>query len=97
VQLLNGIDCADFDQEEGMPMPQITALFAVIVFVGFSTAVRAEILKREPPLGMLKPGQIALIDDGSCPKGKIKKVIGGDHVKVGGRSYVERKRMCVAR
>ena len=78
-------------------MRHFRALCAIIAFVGFTATARAEVLKSEPPLGKLMPRQIVLVDDGSCPKGQIKKVIGGDHVKVGGHGYVERKRTCVAR
>ena len=28
-----------------------------------------------------------LVDDGTCPSGQIKEVIGGNHVKVGGCVY----------
>jgi hypothetical protein len=37
------------------------------------------------------------VDDGTCPAGKIKKVIGGNHVKAGGYKQIERIRTCVAR
>jgi hypothetical protein len=30
-----------------------------------------------------EPGERLLVDDGSCAPGKIKEVIGGDHVAVG--------------
>lgn len=76
-------------------MWQISTLCAVVVLVGLATVARGEILKREPALGKLKPGQTVLVDDGVCPKGQIKKVIGGDHLKVGGRYQVERQRKCV--
>ena len=57
----------------------------------------AQTVKREPPLGALKPGQRLLVDDGSCGPGQIKEVIGGDHVKVGGHSNVVRGRRCIPR
>jgi hypothetical protein len=57
----------------------------------------AQIVKREPPLGALKPGQRLLVDDGSCGPGQIKEVIGGNHVKVGGYSNVVRERRCIPR
>lgn len=78
-------------------MRHFRTLCTVVALAGFASVARAEALKREPALGMLKPGQIVLVDDGSCPKGQIKKVIGGDHVKVGGRAYIERQRICIAR
>ena len=48
-------------------------------------------------MGSLKPGEVVLVDDGTCPAGKVKQVVGGDHKKVGGKSLVERRRSCVAR
>ncbi len=50
-------------------MRKIRALCAVFALVGSATTVRAEFLKHEPSLGKLKPGEIVLVDDGSCPKG----------------------------
>ena len=61
------------------------------------TATNAEILKREPPMGALKEGQIVFVDDGICPSGQIKRVVGGNHVKVGGTKQIVRTHICVAR
>ena len=36
-------------------------------------------LSSEPPEGHLLPGQRVLVDDGSCPKGKIKEITGGSN------------------
>ena len=41
-------------------------------------AFTAQILKVEPPIGQLPPGAKALIDDGTCPAGKLKQVVGGN-------------------
>ncbi len=48
-------------------------------------------------MGALKDGQVVLVDDGSCPAGQIKKVIGGNHVKAGGWKNIERQRSCISR
>ena len=37
-----------------------------------------QILKTEPPIGQLPTGATALIDDGTCPDGQIKKIVGGN-------------------
>ena len=37
-----------------------------------------QILKIEPAVGQLPTGAKVLIDDGSCPAGKIKQVVGGN-------------------
>ena len=50
------------------------------------------IIKKEPPMGQLPTGTEVLVDDGSCPAGKIKKVVGGD-VTIG----QARLRSCVPR
>ena len=52
----------------------------------------ARILKAEPPGGQLPQGARVWIDDGSCPAGFIKEIIGGD-VSLG----QARERNCVAR
>jgi hypothetical protein len=70
---------------------------AVLLAVAAAEPAVAQVIKREPPMGALKPGQRLLVDDGSCGPGQIKEVTGGDHVKVGGRSNVVRGRRCVPR
>lgn len=48
-------------------------------------------------MGALKEGQRVLVDDGSCPAGQIKEVIGGNHIKAGGYKRIERQRRCIPR
>jgi hypothetical protein len=69
----------------------------IAAFCLWAGAAAANYLRVEPPMGRLKPGQRVLVDDGTCPKGKVKEVIGGDHVKVGGKAMIERKRRCIAK
>lgn len=82
-------------------MPGGKALLMAVVCAGALAAVAepasAEILKKEPPMGQLREGQIVLVDDGSCPPGQIKEVIGGNHVKVGGTKHILRTRKCIPR
>jgi hypothetical protein len=59
--------------------------------------VHAQILKQEPPMGKLKPGETVRVDNGKCPSGQIMQVTGGDHRKVGGKQLIERSRRCVPR
>jgi Family of unknown function (DUF6719) len=61
------------------------------------TATAATVLKQEPAMGKLREGQRVLVDDGSCPRGQILEVIGGNHVKVGGTKHIERQRRCIRR
>ena len=71
----------------------IVAMMAAAV----AAPAAAQVLQREPPMGALREGQRVLVDDGSCPQGKIKEVIGGNHIKAGGSKNVERIRRCIAR
>jgi len=68
----------------------------LLASAGMSSAA-AQVVKHEPALGALKLGQRVLVDDGTCGPGKIKEVIGGNHVKVGGNSNIVRERRCIPR
>lgn len=73
-------------------------LFAVVLLGLLGAPVVAQqVVKREPPLGKLREGETVLVDDGSCGPGKIKQVIGGNHIKVGGNKQIERTRRCIDR
>jgi hypothetical protein len=73
----------------------IPIALAVVMLVSSSHA--QTVLKTEPPMGALREGETVLVDDGTCPKGKIKLVVGGNHVKAGGTKNIIRTRSCVAR
>ena len=62
-----------------------------------ATSLFAEVLKHEPPMGAMKEGQVVLVGDGTCPKGQIKRVVGGNHVRAGGYKQIVRTRSCVPR
>ena len=70
--------------------------FAVVATIAVVGPVEAQV-KREPAMGAMQEGEIVLVDDGSCPKGQIKRVVGGNHVKVGGYKQIVRTRSCVPR
>jgi len=72
-----------------------TLIVIAILFAG--SALAAQVLKSEPPMGAMKEGEVVLVDDGTCPKGQILRVIGGNHLKVGGNKQTVRGRSCVAR
>ena len=72
-------------------------LIAGLFAIGFSTGSFATSLKQEPPMGAMREGEVVLVDDGSCPTGQIKRVVGGNHTKVGGTKQVIRQRSCVRR
>ena len=73
-----------------------------LVSIGFvaglmASAADAQILKQEPPMGSLREGQTAMVDDGTCPKGEIKLVTGGNHKQVGGTKDIKRTTSCIPR
>jgi hypothetical protein len=50
--------------------------------IGFSLAASAQgILKKPPQQGVLWGGEIVFVDDGTCPSGQIKMVIGAGRPK----------------
>jgi hypothetical protein len=71
------------------------AAASILAAAALGPATAQQVVKREPALGAMKPGERLLVDDGSCGPGKIKEVVGGDHVKVGGRSNIVRQRRCI--
>lgn len=74
----------------------LAAMFSVLISAVSTHA--QQILKREPPPGGLPAGAVVLVDDGSCPKGKIKEVTGGSNIS-GGQSVKggARTRRCIPR
>lgn len=71
-----------------MNRPTVAFLLAALPSLAFAQTV----LKTEPASGALKRGQVALVDDGSCPKGQIKEVTGG---KGEGAGSIRRSRRCI--
>jgi hypothetical protein len=49
-------------------------------------------VKQEPFDGQMSPGQVILVDDGTCGKGKIKQVTGGE---LGAMNPRPRAKKCV--
>jgi hypothetical protein len=80
-----------------MRLPLTSKLLGMAMAVVMSDAAFAQMLKQEPALGNLQEGRRVLVDDGSCGPGKVKEVIGGNHVKVGGTKNIVRKRRCIAK
>jgi hypothetical protein len=74
-----------------------TFITAAILAITIGNGLAAAVLKTEPPMGALKEGQRVLVDDGSCPPGQLREVIGGNHTKAGGKSNVIRQYRCVPR
>ena len=74
-----------------------TLMAAAVLAMTIGDGHAATVLKTEPPMGALKEGQRVLVDDGSCPPGQLREVIGGNHTKAGGKSNVIRQYRCVPR
>lgn len=72
------------------------SLLAGLLSLATSAAAQS-MLKREPPMGALREGQVVLVDDGKCPRGQIRQVTGGDHVEAGGTKRVRRTSRCIVR
>ena len=49
-------------------------------------------LSQDPPPGRLPHGETAYVDDGRCPAGQVKRLIGGD-----AKQNIPRKVECVPR
>jgi|KBSMisStandDraft_5_1062788.scaffolds.fasta_scaffold3298509_1 hypothetical protein len=78
-----------------LPLTSTLLGMAMAMAIFMSSAAFGQMLKREPAMGALQEGQRVLVDDGSCGAGKVKEVIGGNHVKVGGTKNNVRQRRCI--
>ena len=58
-------------------MKEIVALAALATLLAAGSS-DAQVVKQEPFDGKMLPGAVILVDDGSCGKGKIKEVTGGE-------------------
>ncbi len=68
---------------------------ALALLLGLGGACSAQtVVKQEPFEGKMVPGQIILVDDGTCGKGKIKEVTGGE---TGAMNNRPRSRRCIAK
>ena len=54
----------------------------------------APVVNEEPPEGKMAPGMVLLVDDGSCGKGRVKQVTGGE---IAGLDARPRTRKCIRR
>jgi hypothetical protein len=76
-------------------------LSLVILVVAMAPCVAAAdsfpVLKHDPPAGSLASGQHVLVDDGSCPKGEIKEIVGGNNAGSGHHGTAPRITHCIRR
>ncbi len=78
-------------------MIKTTASILSVFVMTFATSSFAQTLKHEPAMGAMREGQVVFVDDGTCPVGQIKRVVGGNHTKVGGTKQIVRTSRCVPR
>lgn len=70
-----------------------TALAGLLLTaVGVSASAPIEYLKEMPATGTVRRGDIVYVDDGKCPAGQVKKIVGGDQ-----KAGVPRQVSCVQR
>jgi hypothetical protein len=74
-------------------MKQFVALSVLGLLLAASSS-DAQVVKQEPFEGKMVPGAVILVDDGSCGKGKIKQVTGGE---IGAMDPRPRTRKCIPR
>jgi hypothetical protein len=82
---------------KGGNMIKLTVCISAFAIMGAATSATPTTLKQEPPMGAMREGQVVLVDDGSCPAGQIKRVVGGNHTKAGGTKQIVRTSSCVGR
>ena len=74
-------------------------LISACIGLGSAAAATAgfaqQVLRQEPP--SIHHGSVFLVDDGTCGKGKIKKIIGGSGAHCSGCLHVPRARTCIPR
>lgn len=85
-------------------LPAFAMMFALLIFVSVPAhevaAGGLKVLKKEPPAGHLKSEERVLVDDGSCPTGQIKLVIGGSNRVYKTNTVIPgkpRRRRCIQR
>lgn len=68
------------------------ALVIAMLCLSTAPAQAQQVLKSEPPMGSVKEGERLLIDDGTCAKGQIKEIVGGNIAK-----RIQRQVRCIPR
>ena len=56
-----------------------TALAGLLLTAaGIAASAPTEILKEVPAKGAVRSGDVVYVDDGKCPPGQVRKIVGGD-------------------
>jgi hypothetical protein len=80
-----------------LAVPVVAAIVTALAVPSWAGDV-TPILKKAPQEGDLLPGQRVLVDDGSCPRGQIKEIIGGgnrSHLSTRDRVGSKRRVKCI--
>jgi hypothetical protein len=73
-------------------MKQTVGLAILALLLAAASTSDAQVVKQEPFEGQMVPGAVILVDDGTCGKGKIKQVTGGE---IGAMNPRPRTRKCI--
>ena len=75
------------------------ASFFAAILICTTSGAYAQYLSAEPPPGALGVGQVVLVDNGQCGKGKVLQVTGGNNMSGVGSQVTKglsgRQRKCV--
>jgi hypothetical protein len=71
---------------------QTVGLAALALLLAANSSDAQVVVKQEPFEGQMVPGAVILVDDGTCGKGKIKQVTGGE---IGAMDPRPRTRKCI--
>jgi hypothetical protein len=73
-------------------MKTIVSVALLLLLAASSSCNAQPVVKQEPFDGQMVPGTVILVDDGTCGKGKIKQVTGGE---LGAMNPRPRTRKCI--
>jgi hypothetical protein len=77
-------------------MKRTTAIATLLLSIAFSDGAGAAVPLRQEPVD-LHAGQKVRVDDGTCPAGQVKEVMGSAVRQANGTVIVKRVRTCVRR
>jgi hypothetical protein len=73
-------------------IPNLLFVMGLAPLVSLPVLAEIEYLKEVPPSGQLRYREVVYVDDGTCPRGEVKEITGGNRDK-----SIPRKVRCVKR